>query len=269
MPPETMPSKISDLASAMASQVSKNSRWAGAMVVTMRDMGTDEADQRADLAEMVHPHFEHAVSAIVGHRGKTERHAPVIVVGGGGNLRAAERAQRKAQHFLGRRLAGAAGDGDDLGTASGARRAGEIFQSALRAGDDEKRSIAGRTGRLALHQRAAGLRGKRRATKSWPSRASPFSATKRSPGFSVRVSMESPVASKARVNVPSVAASISSAVHSALMPPGLRAIGRCHRFRAIAERTDFAADDLAGFVTFSGDDETIAGLKLRNRFADG
>ena len=44
-------------------------------------------------------------------------------------------------------------------------------------------------------------RRRRRATKSWPSRLSPFSATNRSPSFRVRVSMESPFTAKARAGL--------------------------------------------------------------------
>ena len=53
------------------------------------------------------------------------------------------------------------------------------------------------------------------ATKSWPSRAS-FSATNRSPGRMVRVSMEIPSAAQSAVARPPVAAAASCAVHSVI-----------------------------------------------------
>ena len=45
-------------------------------------------------------------------------------------MRRAQPAEREAQKFLGRRLAGAAGDGDDLGGRAGAGGDGEVFEAA-------------------------------------------------------------------------------------------------------------------------------------------
>ena len=54
---------------------------------------------------------------------------------------AAQRVAGQAQDFLGGGLAGAAGDGEDLGVAAGARGAGQIFQAALGVGDGQQRAV--------------------------------------------------------------------------------------------------------------------------------
>src|ERR1700744_4325949 len=68
---------------------------------------------------------------------------------------------------------------------------------------------------LPLTKAAPALASNAAFTKSCPSRE-PFSATKRSPGLSVRVSMESPLTENALVAWPNVAASASAEVHSAM-----------------------------------------------------
>ncbi len=143
-----------------------------------RDMGANDADQRADFAEMIHAHFEDRRTGLARQRGDAERHAPMVVVGRSRGMGLAERAESMAQDFLGRGFAGAAGDGDDLCFAAGARGAGKVFQPALGVGDFERDAFAFRRETSA----ALAPRSKAAATKSWPSRLSPFSATKRSPG---------------------------------------------------------------------------------------
>ena len=178
-----MPSKISDFASAIASQVSKNSRWAGAMVVTSATCGCTMPTSARNFAEMVHADFEHAVRRVARHGGEAERHAPVIVVGRGRGMRAAQRAEGETQHLLRRRLAGAAGDGDDLRMGARTRSAREIFQPALCIGDRRSGALAGRSDIARCTSAAPAFAASAAFTKSWPSRASPLSATNRSPGF--------------------------------------------------------------------------------------
>ena len=54
---------------------------------------------------------------------------------------AAQRVAGQAQDFLGGGLAGAAGDGEDLGVAAGARGARQIFQPALGMRDGQQRAV--------------------------------------------------------------------------------------------------------------------------------
>ena len=101
-------------------------------------MRPDKGNQIADFAEMIHPDFEHAIFGVARQRRQRQRHAPVIVVGRGRDMGAAQRVQGMAQNFLGGGLAGAAGDGKDFGVAAGAGGAGQIFQPALGVGDGEQ-----------------------------------------------------------------------------------------------------------------------------------
>ena len=106
--------------------------------------------------------------------------------------------QDVAQGLLGAGLADRAGHRDDLGAASGRGRRRRGASIAVRTG---RRRYG--TQRRAV-RRAARRRGPRRttaapaprprasATKSWPSRVSPRMAKNRSPGWSVRVSIEAP-----------------------------------------------------------------------------
>ena len=73
-----------------------------------------KARQRGDLSRMVHADLGHAERGLLGQAGQRQRQAPVIVVRGDGGVRFAERRENAAQHLLGRGLADAAGDCDDL-----------------------------------------------------------------------------------------------------------------------------------------------------------
>ena len=94
---------------------------AGAQVLDVHgaDVGDDgdirprDGGQVGHLAEVVHAHFEHGDLGVVRHVENGHGKAEVIVVvalGAGGMEAAREQAGR---HFLGRRLADAAGDADD------------------------------------------------------------------------------------------------------------------------------------------------------------
>jgi hypothetical protein len=126
----------------MASQLPKNSR----------------CDEIADLAEMIHADLEHAVLRVARQRGEAQGHAPVVVVRCGGAMRPAERAESETQQFLGRGLAGTAGDADDLRRRSRSCGAGEILDAALGMGHGQQRRTRRKAGRFAADERGAGLR---------------------------------------------------------------------------------------------------------------
>ena len=77
-------------------------------------------------------------------------------------MRGPKRAERDAQDFLGRRLAGAAGDGDDLGVRTRTGRDREIFKPALRIRDCKQRRGAGDVRRTMRHKGRAGAGFERR-----------------------------------------------------------------------------------------------------------
>ena len=134
-------------------------------------------------------------------------------------MRAAQRAEGQPQHFFGRRLAGAAGDGDDLRVCARARGARQIFEPALRVGDRQQRRRCGQIADRALHQRRAGFRGKAPRSRNHVRRARRLSAPRtdrlasacacRWKGLSTSNGFDA---------VPRVAASASGEVQSAVMP---------------------------------------------------
>jgi hypothetical protein len=97
-----------------------------------RHMGLDHADERRDLARVVHADLEHAEGRLARHAGERQRHAPVIVEGGGGGMRLAGGRKRHAQHLLGRGLAHAAGDRHDLPMRARTRRAAHVLETPQR-----------------------------------------------------------------------------------------------------------------------------------------
>ena len=104
-----------------------------------RHMRAHQFGQRRDLAGMVHADLEHRVFGARRTSGQRQRHAPMIVVGGGRGVRLAVGGEREQQRLLGRGLADRAGDGDDLGVRAGARGAREI---ALKRRARRRRSTA-------------------------------------------------------------------------------------------------------------------------------
>ena len=108
-----------------------------------RHMRPHQARQGRDLAGMVHADLEHAIARRLGHAGKRQRHAPMIVERGGGGMRLAVGAQREPQRLLGRRLAHRTGDGGDLGVRAGAGGAGKIAHPLQHIGNDEERRFGG------------------------------------------------------------------------------------------------------------------------------
>ncbi len=86
-PPRSTPEKISALASAIASIEPRffdvNRRDRG----DQRDLRLDEADERRDLARVVHADLEHGEFGVARQSGERERHTPMIVVGRGRGVR--------------------------------------------------------------------------------------------------------------------------------------------------------------------------------------
>ena len=127
-----------------------------------RHMRPHEADQRANLAEMIHADFEHAVSDIARHRREAERHAPVIVVGRGRGMGAAQ-AHRSASRSISLVVVFPAlpVTAMILRVRARARGARQIFQTALGVGDRQQRRRSPAASGIARDQRRARLRSKR------------------------------------------------------------------------------------------------------------
>ena len=88
---------------------------------------------------------------------------------------------------------------------------------------------------------------------------SPLMAMKRSPGFSVRVSIETPAAPPASgaLGAPN---SVREFRQRAKAPRSCGPLDRRPRALCVGKRQRPVADDLAGFMTFAGDDQRIARL---------
>ena len=106
-----------------------------------RHMRAHHLRERRDLAGMVHADFEHRVFRSFRQPRERERHAPVIVVGGGRGMRLAVGGERELQGLLGGGLADRAGDRDDLGLRARARGAAEIAQGLQHVLDDQQRRV--------------------------------------------------------------------------------------------------------------------------------
>ena len=124
-----------------------------------------------------------------------QRHAPVVVVGLRRGVRRPERRERELQRLLGAGLADAAGHGDDCRVAAPARVRRGRAPPALRA--CRRRAAAALAHRPAESSAPRWRRTRpgpsAAATKSWPSRLGPRSATKTSPGARLRLSIETPL----------------------------------------------------------------------------
>ncbi len=93
------------------------------------DVRPDRFDQRLDFAGMVHADLEDGKPRRRRASRQRQRHAPVIVEGGGRGVSLALRAEHAAQRLLGRGLANRAGDRDHLRLQTRARGAGEIDET--------------------------------------------------------------------------------------------------------------------------------------------
>ena len=110
--PAVAPSRISALASAMASSDAKNAECTSATIVHTRTSGSAMPDQQADLARVVHPEFDHRDLGPVAKLEQRQRQADVVVeVAVVAEHPVAGRPSSVGRDFLRRRLARAAGDG--------------------------------------------------------------------------------------------------------------------------------------------------------------
>ena len=117
--------------------------------------------QRRDLAGVIHADLDHGKARCGRHARQRQRHTPVVVEGLLRRVHAAGLRQAGAQHLLGARLAGAAGDRDDARLALKPRTRGpaDALQRAQRIVDADQRAIA-RRARIASR-----ARGSRRAAR--------------------------------------------------------------------------------------------------------
>ena len=111
-PSGSSPSKISALASAIASSEPRFSMCAGAIAVISATCGRTCARQRGDLAFVVHAHFEHRIFGVARHPGEAQRHAGMVVVAldRAVDLARPVAVERGVKRFLGAGLADRAGD---------------------------------------------------------------------------------------------------------------------------------------------------------------
>ena len=99
-----------------------------------RDVRTDHARERRDLAGIVHAHFEHREQAVARHSREAQRHAGMVVVAFDRAVHVARvrSVERREKGLLGAGLADRAGDPDDLRRSSLASGPAQRFE---RCGD--------------------------------------------------------------------------------------------------------------------------------------
>jgi hypothetical protein len=114
-------------------------------------MRASQAGEGGDLSRVVHADLDHAESGVERRAGQRQRQAPVVVVGGDGGMGRAEGGQDGTHHFLGGRLADAAGDRDHLALEAGAGEAAHAGQGCQRVIDQQGPVGAGYR---AMHQGA-------------------------------------------------------------------------------------------------------------------
>ena len=193
--------------------------------------------------------------------------------------------RNSAVDFLGRRLAGAAGDRDDPGARLGAARRARASCSAARRVVDldhhARRPPAVRSRPRPRDQHAGRApRASASATNACPSNRSPRIATNRSPGASVRESIDDAVRSRvagsprdqpARRGVGDVRRrSATSGCHRATTP-AIRARRRASAARATSTSSNGSiaiADDLVLLVALAGDQHEVARPRLADRALD-
>src|SRR6185312_16391128 len=158
--------------------------------------------------------------------------------------------------------------------ASGSRRARAAMpmRSSARSGSSTRMSAPSPEARTysRFTSAAAAPRWNATGTKACPSRSA-LSATKTSPGTSVRVSMEKPVTGTAAM--PS-AAPAAAATRSSQRQSGSSSVIRTvspengQNGLMVREGQHSVADDLAGVVAFAGHQQDIAGSEHANGGAD-
>ena len=121
--------------------------------------------QLADLPGAAHGHLHDGDLGVGLDLEQRERHADLVVQIGAGGHGARDRPQQRRQDVLGRRLAGAAGDADDLDAGAAADGAGQLLEGAQAVVDDDaRRGRRQRRRGLGAHhdrRRAAGEGGRR------------------------------------------------------------------------------------------------------------
>ena len=230
-----------------------------------RDGRRDDAGELARLAAMVHAELEHREAMVRRAAAARASGTPIALLRLPG-VAAHVRRHRRAR----------AGSTRPSPSSSSCRCCRRPRRRAARSGGASARR-ARRAPRACRRPRCAAPRSHRRArrstsaataprasaspTKSWPSKRSPFSATKRSPAATVRVSVDT------RVNVTrrSERAAAATAAAAACVSIMRRAAGdeRAARDRDVGERQAPARDLLVRLVALAGDQHDVAGLAHR------
>ena len=108
-----------------------------------RHVRPHHARKRRDFARMIHADLEHAEADACGHARERQRHAPVIVIGGGGGVGRADAGEHRAQHLLHGRLADRAGHRNNPRPRARARSDAQPFHGLERVVDRERRAETG------------------------------------------------------------------------------------------------------------------------------
>ena len=152
-------SRISALASAMASGEAKNPRWASPTLVQTRTSGSAMATRVRISPGWFMPSSTTATCGRVPQLEQRQRQADVVVEVPLVPEHRVARRQELRRHFLRRRLAGAAGDRDDTGAGPPPHLPGQRLQRAGRVVDPHQHRRAGvrrRTTERLLHDRGGG-----------------------------------------------------------------------------------------------------------------
>ena len=216
VPPGSSPSKIAAFSRAMPRTSRKAARCTASTVVISATCGRASRARGAISPGAFMPISMTAKSRSAGIRARVSGTPQWLLklFSAAWTLPWAPRAARSISLAAG--LADRAGHRHHAAGEAGAGGAAEGAQGFEHVGDDEEGRVLGHPLRAAGDQRGGGaVRPAPAATKSWPSRAA-VSATKRSPGASERVSMETPVADQGRGLAPPVAATASSRVQSVM-----------------------------------------------------
>ena len=154
------------------------------------DLRFGDPRQLANLARMIHSHFDHGGPAIVGQTQNRQRHAEVIVVVADGAAGAELHAQQARDGVFGGGLAGASGDADHRSAPALSRLARQLLQRGQRVRHHQLQDFRVRPACSTIAS-AAPFRARCRRNRA--RRASgPRSAKKQSPGLTVRLSMLQP-----------------------------------------------------------------------------
>ena len=191
------PSKISPLASAIASSLPRFSMCAGAMAVTIATCGRTSRVSAAISPALFMPISSTAIFGVARHPREAQRNAGVIVVALDRAVDAARARQRSSaayERFLGAGLADRSGDADDLAPRSARAPRGRASSSASSVSSTSTcgpRSAATRSRRRRPRRKP----GRRSGGRRGPCPASPRTGR---PAPTSRLSKVTPVTSNAR-----------------------------------------------------------------------